>query len=455
MASSLAHRVAPEFARSLPFASPFRFVRELRKDTLGFLEQWSELGGVARFQSLMFVSHLLTEPAAVQHVFQDNPKNYVKEVRSSRIFRVLLFGEGILLAEGETWRAQRRVMQPPFHRQRLAKMTATMAASINDMLERWQPFASSGNAFDLGAETMRLALDVVGRSLLGEDLRPHAEAVGRAMADSFEYFNHALNHFMVAPRFVPTSRNRRLRAAITALDRIVDQVIEHGRARGADDGDLISVLLAAYDTGDPVQRRELRDNISTFLGAGTETTAVALSWAWYMLSKYPEVEARLRAEVEAVLHGRTPAFDDLPNLRYTRMVIDEVLRLYPPAWAITRTAVADDEIAGFRIPAGSPVLASPWVTHRSSRYWENPAQFDPERFTPERSRGRHDYAYYPFGGGPRMCIGDRFSLMEQTLALAMAAQRYRVRVAEDHPIQPDPVFTLRPSGGIRATLSFA
>ncbi|MBV8771432.1 MAG: cytochrome P450, partial [Deltaproteobacteria bacterium] len=195
---------------------------------------------------------------------------------------------------------------------------------------------------------------------------------------------------------------------------------------------------------------ELRDNVRMMLGAATETTAVALSWAWYLLAKNPEAERTLRHEVDSVLGARSPTLDDLTKLTYTRMVINETLRLYPPAHAMSRMAIADDEVCGFSIRAGAPVIMSQWVTHRSPLYWEEPEKFDPQRFAPERSQGRHDYAYYPFGGGPRMCIGDRFSLMEQTLALAMTAQRFRLRI--DDEVVPDPVFTLRPAGGIRAWL---
>jgi cytochrome P450 len=195
----------------------------------------------------------------------------------------------------------------------------------------------------------------------------------------------------------------------------------------------------------------LVDNLSTFLGAGTETTAVALCWAWYLLAKDPAARLKLQQEVDSVLRTNRPTFDDLPKLGYTRMVVDEGLRLYPPAWVIGRTAIADDEICGFHIPAGSALLMSPWLTHRDALYWENPERFDPERFTPQRSPDRPEYAYYPFGGGPRMCIGDRFSIMEQTLAVAMTAQRFEVQVVHDGV--PDPVFTLRPRGGMCARLS--
>jgi cytochrome P450 len=447
----MSHLLAPGLAPAIPFSSPFRFQREARDDVLGFLAKWAELGGVVRFQSPLFVAYLVTAPEAVQHILQDNNRNYVKEVRASRIFRIAL-GDGMFLSEGDKWRAQRKASQPAFHRQRLAGMAAAMADATDTMLERWEQFAVRGGEFDLGAETSRLALDVIGRTLLGYDLRDQSESLGRAIVDVFRYFNHALNHFAVAPRFIPTARNRALGRALRFIDRLVYRVIERREANSAGNGagDLLSMLLDAYDGEAAASRVELRDSVVTILGAGTETTAVALGWAWYLLAKNPEAERMLRHEVDSILGERRPTFDDLAKLVYTRMVIDETLRLYPPAHVISRTAIADDEVCGFGIRAGSSVLMSPWVTHRSRRYWDKPERFDPQRFTPARAQDRHNYAYYPFGGGPRMCIGDRFSLMEQTLALAMAAQRFRVRI--DHELAPDPVFTLRPAGAIRARL---
>ncbi|MGO9604433.1 MAG: cytochrome P450 [Candidatus Binataceae bacterium] len=449
MATALTHRVPRALAPALPITSPFRFQKEARADILALFERWAELGGVTRFQSRVFVSHLVTSPEGVQHVLQDNHKNYTKEVRSAAVFRVAL-GDGLFLSEGDKWRAQRRTAQPAFHRQRLAAMTTAMGDAVAAMLARWQSFAASGESFDLMRETSRLTIDVIGRTLVGQDLSPYADSLARAMVATFDYFNHALNHIIVAPLFVPTARNRALKRALEETQRLVNRVIEARRAHPSEvRDDLLSMLLEAYDA--PGDAAQLRDDLGTFLGAGTETTAVALSWAWYLLSKHPAAERRLREEVDGVLGSRQPTIDDVPRLSYARMVVDETMRLYPPAWAISRTAVGDDEICGFHIPAGSAVFTSPWVTHRNRRYWNEPDKFDPERFTPERSRGRHEYAYYPFGGGPRICIGDRFSVMEQTLALAMTAQKFRVRV--DHDGVPDPVFTVRPKGGIRATIA--
>jgi cytochrome P450 len=421
----------------------------MRADKLGTLARWAQLGPVSRIQSRAYVSHLLTSPEAVQRVLQDNPRNYRKDLRFTTIARPAL-GEGLFSSDGDKWREQRRVAQPAFHRQRLVAMTSAMADAIDTMLARWQRFAASGEQFNLQAEVSRMTIDVIGRTLAGQDLLPHAESVAAAMVSTFDYFDHAFNHLFTAPLFIPTARNRAFKRAIEDIHGLVGQMIEEGRKnQSARGNDLLAMMLEA-NRSEP-DTAGLVDNLSTFLGAGTETTAVALCWAWYLLAKHPAAHRKLRQEFDSVLGSNRPTFDDLPRLGYTRMVVDEVLRLYPPAWVIGRTAIADDQISGFHIPGGSALVMSPWLTHHNALYWENPESFDPERFTPQRSRDRPQYAYYPFGGGSRMCIGDRFSIMEQTLALAMTAQRFEVQVLHDG--EPDPVFTLRPKGGMCARLA--
>jgi len=421
----------------------------MRADTLGTLERWSQVGPVARIQSRSLATLLVTAPEAVQHVLQDNPRNYRKNVRFIRIARPAL-GDGLFSSDGDRWRAQRRVAQPAFHRQRLAAMTSSMADAIDTMLARWQFFADSGHQFDLQTETSRLTIDIIGRTLVSRDLLPYAEKFAGAMVATFDYFNHAFNHIFTAPLFIPTARNRAFRRAIREVHGLVNQIVEERRKNPAESAsDLLSMLLEAH--GEEHDTADLRDNLSTFLGAGTETTAVALCWVWHLLSKNPDAQEKLHDEVESVLHSKRPTFDDLPNLVYTRMVVDEGMRLYPPAWVISRTAIEQDLICGFSVPAGATLLMSPWVTHRSPLYWDDPEKFDPERFIPDRNRDRPEYAYYPFGGGPRMCIGDRFSIMEQMLALAMTAQRFNVNI--EHDGAADPVFTLRPRGRMCATLS--
>ena len=428
--------------------SPFRFLRAMRDDTLGTLERWSQLGPVARIQSGSRVTLLVSAPEAVQRVLQDNARNYRKDARFTRITRPAL-GDGLFSSDGDRWRAQRRVAQPAFHRQRLIDMTAAMADAVDAMLVRWQPLANSGEAMDLQSETSKLTLDVIGRTLVGQDLLPEAEKVAGAMVSAFDYLNHAFNHLFSAPLFVPTARNRAFKRAIRVIHDLVDRVVQARLQQQGESGpDLLSMLMEAFGAGR--DSAGLRDNLATFLGAGTETTAVALCWAWYLLGRNPDTWEKLKDEVDSVLGSKRPTFDDLPKLTYTRMVVDEGMRLYPPAWAIGRSVIGADSLCGFSIPAGATILISPWLTHRSARYWEEPEKFDPERFCAERCRNRPEYAYYPFGGGPRMCIGDRFSIVEQTLALAMTAQRFRMKVVHDGVAEP--VFTLRPRGGMQASL---
>jgi cytochrome P450 len=300
----------------------------------------------------------------------------------------------------------------------------------------------------------RLTLSITGRALFSRDISDEADEIGQAMTQLLRHFNYRFEHFFTFPESIPTLRNRRFWKTLRTMDAVAYGIIKERRRSGQDKGDLLSMLLQARDeeTGEGMNDKQLRDEVTTFLGAGTETTAVMLGWTWYLLSTHLEVDRKLRAELTEVLGGRTPNAEDLPNLQYTRMIIEEALRLYPPAWANSRTALSEDEIGGYIIPVNSMVAMSPYVTHRDPRFWENPEEFDPERFTPEQSAGRPRYAYFPFGGGPRQCIGNEFALMEAQLVLATVAQQYRLRLVPDHRVEPYPIFTLRPRYGLLMTL---
>jgi len=256
------------------------------------------------------------------------------------------------------------------------------------------------------------------------------------------------------PERIPTPRNRRFLVARRKLDEAVYRLIAGRRRSGEDTGDLLSMLLAARDeeTGEGMSDRQLRDEVVTILIAGYETTADALAWTWYLLGTHPEAGARLHAELAAVLAGRVPAVEDLPQLPYTRMVLQEAMRLYPPAWGLLRQAREDDEIRGYRIPARARIVISQYVVHRHPGFWEEPEQFDPERFAPGRAASRPPFAYFPFGGGQRMCIGNNFAMMEAQLILATVAQRYRLDLVPGHPVEPEPLITLRPRHGVLVTL---
>ena len=428
---------------------------QARRDPLKFfLGSAGRHGDVVRYRVLTEVGYLVSHPEGVEHVLQKNHRNYDKGTEDYDVLRWLL-GQGLLTSDGDFWRRQRRLMQPAFHRRLVATFGERMVGETATMLERWRPHAESGQPVDVAAEMMRLTLDIVGHALFGLDLSREATSFGRAFTEANRYLSDRL-YFPFPPPSVPTPRNRRFKAALRTLDAVAEGVIRERRraADGEDRGDLLSMLLSARDeeTGEGMDDRQLRDEVMTLLLAGHETTANALSWTWYLLGEHPEAEERLRAELSGVLGVRLPTVEDVPNLRYTRMVIEESMRLYPPVWAIGRNTIAEDEILGYRIPANVEVTLSAYVTHRHPAFWEDPEVFDPERFSPGRSEGRPRFAYFPFAGGPRLCIGRDFALLEAQLILATVAQRYRPRLVPGHPVESEPLITLRPRRGLPMTL---
>jgi cytochrome P450 len=434
------------------YYTPFGMFANFRRSPLKFYLDAAKFGDVVRLQMGPWFSHFLPHPDHIKHVLQDNNQNYGRSIFMKMLKPAV--GEGLLTSDGDFWRRQRRLAQPAFHRQRIATFATIMTDATMSMLERWHPCAESGQSLEVMSEMSRLALDVTGKALFSTDVSTAFEEIQRTNKAFFEHFNYRFERFFTLPESVPIPRNRRFWKMVRTLDKVVYGIIDGRQRRGEDKGDLLSMLLLARDeeTGEGMSRKQLRDEVTTFLGAGSETTAVTLAWAWYLLSMHPEVDRKLRAELVEVLGGRTPTATDLPHLKYTRMVIDETLRLYPPAWAMSRNAIGADEIGGYHIPAGSLVAMSPYVTHRRSAFWENPEGFDPERFTAECSAGRPRYAYFPFGGGPRQCIGNEFALMEAQLVLATVAQKYRLHLVPGHPVEPYPIFTLRPRHGVLMTL---
>lgn len=425
---------------------------DLRRDPLQFYPAMrARYGDVVGFRGLRGLRwFLIAHPDDIEYVLKS--KDYPK----GQIARALrrLVGNGLLTSEGEFWRRQRRLAAPAFHRQRLHTFATMMTTRAAELAERWQTPARTGQPLDIAAEMMRVTLQIVAQALFSTDVSDAAEVVGWALPIALEDVNHRSTHPFTLGEPWPTPRNLRFRRARQALDRIVYRMIEERRQAGHDSGDLLSMLLHARDaeTGAAMDDRQLRDEVMTLFLAGHETTAVTLSWTWYLLALHPDIERRLHAELDEVLAGRLPTLEDLPHLPYTRMVIDETLRLYPPAWIFGRQSTVDDELRGYHIPAGAPLVISPYVTHRHPDFWETPGRFEPERFTPERIAQRPRFAYFPFGGGPRICIGNQFALMEAHLLLATLASRYRLRLVRDHPVVPEPTVTLRPKYGMRMLL---
>ena len=425
----------------------------MRGDRLGFLLRAAREGDVVRLRFGPFVAHLLTHPDQIRAVLADRARAFGKHTRGFRALRLLL-GNGLLTSEGEFWLRQRRIAQPSFHRDRIAGFAQAMTRAADDAASRLLAAGERGGRVDASAEMMRLTLRIVGETLLGADVSGESDRVGQALAYLLEDTNRRINLMLDIPLSWPLPRNRRYLASRGELDGIVRGLIEARRRAREPAADLLSMLMEARDdeTGQGMDDEQLRDEVMTMFLAGHETTANALSWTLALLSSHPWVEARLRDELAGVLGGRAPTLDDLPKLRLGRMVLKESMRLYPPAWMIGRAPVQDELVAGFRLPKDSLVFVSPYVTHRHPAFWDNPEGFDPERFTPEREAARPKFAYFPFGGGPRQCIGSGFAQMEAELLLATLLSRCRFALVPGHPVEPEPLVTLRPRHGLLMTV---
>jgi cytochrome P450 len=450
MSSEQARRIPPG-PRGVPVLGN---ARELRGDIIQtLLDGWRAHGDVVRFKIPGVAIYLLGHPDHVKHVLQDNHQNYPKIPMVDNKFK-RVSGEGLLTSGGSFWLRQRRLMQPVFHRQRIAAYAKMMTDATARVLDGWQEAAKRGQTLDMRVEMMRLSLDVMARALFTADMTRQADVIGRAVTVEFEYLHTRLNALLDVPLPIPIASNRRFLQARASLDAIVYPLIAERRRSGEDNGDFLSMLLQVRDedTGEGMTDLQIRDEVMTFIFAGHETVSTGLTWVWYLLSKHPSAWRRLRAEVEEVLQGRVPTVDDLARLRYTSMVIDESMRVYPPLWLIARTPLKDDEIAGYHVPKGTFVFCPPYVIHRHPDFWPNPEGFEPERFAPERSTGRHKYAYFPFGNGPRKCIGDYFGLVEMQLVVAMITQRYRLDLVPGHPVVAEPAISLRARDGLLMTL---
>jgi cytochrome P450 len=390
----------------------------------------------------------LADPAAIEHVLVKNHKNYRKPEFLTGPARLLL-GNGLFSSEGAFWLRQRRLSQPAFLRGAIVRLAAPMTSAADGLIRTWEA-APDGQTVDIVLEMMRLVLHIAGATLFGADVGPDADAVSVGERAIFALVRHKMNNPLSAPLWVPTRRNRAYRSAKRVLEEVVLKVIETRRASGPAANDLLDLLLAARDeeSGTGMSDQQLKDEVFTALFAGHDTTASGLSWAWYLLARHPEVQGALHAEVAAHLAGRTPTADDLPHLPLATAVFEEALRLFPPAPGLCRQAVEPDEIQGHPIPAKAILMPSQWVTHRHPAYWEQPDQFRPERFLPGRASDRPRFAYFPFGGGPRVCIGNTFALIEGALVLAALAQRFHFRPADDHEVEPDTTFVLRPKGSV-------
>lgn len=412
-----------------------------------------QYGDICYYRLLNWPIYMVNHPDHIKYVLQDNHRNYGKNTLAYRILRVIL-GTGLVTSDGSFWLRQRRLAQPAFQRQRIEGFATTMTRASMDLIDSWESVAKNGSTIDLAQDLTRLTLRIAGETLFNIDLTDTADTVGQAVSLGLQETIARLGRPLSLPLRIPTPANRQFLAARDALDKIVYGVIADRRATPSDHGDLLSMFMLAEDeeTGERMTDQQLRDEVMTMMLAGHETTANALIWTWVVLAQHPDVEAQLVNELNHVLGGRPPTMTDLPQLSYTLQVIQESMRLYPPIYIFSRSATQDDEIAGYRIPAGSTVSMSPYAMHRHPDYWVDPDRFNPSRFTPNAIAQRHRFAYIPFAAGPRQCIGNTFALTELQLILAAVAQRYRVVLDPDHEIEPVAAITLRPRTGVRVTL---
>ncbi len=366
----------------------------------------------------------------------------------------LVLGNGLLTSEGEFWQRQRKLATPAFHHRRLVEFAATMTRCTSELADAWAPRVRSGDAtLDVFEHMTALTFRIVGLTLFSTELSEHAGAMGPALATVVEHANHLATSLMLAPPpWVPTPRNLRFRRAIAVIDELVLGIIAQRRASGVEQPDLLGMLMAASGEDDPSARMsdaELRDEVATLVLAGHETTANALTWTLLLLSQHPDIDARVHDELERVCAGQPPTFEQLAALPYLAQVLDESMRLYPPAWMFERIALNELELGDYAIPKGTLVAISPYTLHRHPGHWPRPTRFDPERFSDAAQAARPRYTYLPFGGGPRQCIGTNFALIEAKLVLATLLQRYRFELLPGQDLRPDPAITLRPRAGLR------
>jgi cytochrome P450 len=422
---------------------------EYRRDRLSFFTYCARTyGDVVRVRFGPRRIYLICHPDLIEEVLLTRSREFIKHFALR--LNPLVLGNGLLTSEGDFWLRQRRLIQPAFQKGRITAYAGEMLAAAERILGEWRP----GERRDLLTEMERLTLRIAARTLFGADVGPEGYEVHQILDFLQQNFLYRFNHLFHIPAWIPTPNNLRVKRSIRRLDEIVYRFIAQRRQDSSDRNDLLSLLLRARDEqGQAMSDQQLRDEAMTLFLAGHETTALTLTWTWYLLASHPHVEERLYAEVREVLDGRTPTVEDVPRLRYTEHVILESMRLIPAIYTIGREALHDLELGGFRVPRGTTLLMPQWVVHRDPRFWDDPETFRPERWAEPRMKNQPHFAYFPFGGGPRVCVGNNFALLETALILPVIAQRFHFTLIPDHPVVPHPSFTLRPRDGLPAIIT--
>lgn len=425
---------------------------EFNRDALAFLQRLArDYGDIVRTRFFYVPAYFLYHPDHIEYVLATNNRNFIKPLSFRTPFFYRLVGNGLLTSEGEFWRRQRRLAQPAFHRERISGYARIMVKDTEEMLATWR----DGEIRDIHRDMMRLTMEIVTHTLFNANVSDDADKVARALGTLVEPFGSQATLKWILDNRFPTPANRRFNKVAAQLDEVIYRIIGQRRANNnQDQGDLLSMLLQAHDEdGSQMTDKQLRDEVITLFLAGQETTALTLVWAWYLLAQHPEIETKFWQELDEVLQGRAPEASDVPQLKFTEMIAKESMRLYPPAYVVGRESVNECEIGGYLVPPRTQVFMSTWVVHRDARFFDEPDKFKPERWTPEFINNLPKYAYFPFGGGPRICIGNTFAMMEIVLLLATIAQKFRLSLVTKHPVELQPAMSLRPRNGIRMILN--
>ncbi|MGI5328638.1 cytochrome P450 [Actinomadura nitritigenes] len=443
------HRTPP----GPPLTAMPLLLRQLARDRLAMMTSAARIGDAVRVRMGPRTLYVFNHPDHARHVLADNSANYAKGIGLVQARRAL--GDGLLTSQGDLWRRQRDVVRPAFRNKRISERADVIVDEAERLVARLRARAGGGPV-DVVREMTGTTLGVLGRVLLEADLSADGSIGAAFEAVQDQAMFEMVTQGMV-PMWLPLPRQLRFRRARRDLEDLVARLVAEraGAAAGGEDA-LSRLIVSAEAEADPrVGRRRLRDELVTLLLAGHETTASTLGWTFHLLGRHPRILARLREEVVANLGDRAPGADDLRGLVYTTMVLQEAMRLYPPVWILTRVALADDEVGGYRVPAGKDVLICPYTLHRHPRFWDAPERFDPERFRPERSGAQPAFAYLPFGAGPRFCVGSHLGMLEATIVLAMVVRELRLEPVPGHEVRPEPMLSLRARGGVPMTVHLA
>lgn len=423
---------------------------ELRRDPLQTLMRAGELGPICEIPLPGRRAFLFNDPSLVRRVFVDARSKYGKNTPGYSSLSMVL-GEGLITGKGAHWRRHRRIMQPAFREKNVATFTDAIVRRTTNLIDGW----SEGATIDLDAEMMKLSLTIVGECLLSTDLCDSTQLIGRLLPFLISEAVTRTSQLAPLPLWVPTPSNLRFRRALREFDVVIGSIIAERKAQPDPPRDLLSMLMAAEgdQAGERLSDEDLRDEVITLLTAGHDTTATALSWTFYLLSRHPEQRARVIDEIARVAGDRPLTLAQLGELPWTEAVVKEAMRLYPPIWLIARSVEEPDSIDGFTIPKGAMIFLCPWVSHRRPDIFEDPERFDPGRFVDGADAQIPKYAYFPFGGGPRICIGNNFALLKTRLVLATLLQRYLPDPVPDHPVEIRPQITLRPKHGLHMRLT--